>query len=935
MTEVSLMREQNRKIPWRPWRWLITFIGVSVPRRLRADWRREWEAELHCHETQLAQWDKLTWRTKLDLLWHGLGALMDALWMQPRRLEDEMIQDLRYGWRMLRKRKGFTAAAVLSLALGIGANTAIFSVVDSILLRPLPYPDAERLVKMSATNITQKQQWEGWNRAGVSLADFREWQGESRSFEEMALYSSGSGYRLTEAGGQKYLIGSRVSLNFFSLLGARVALGRTFQPEDEKPESERVVVLSHAYWVERYQADPNVLGQKLVLNEQPYTIVGVLPAGFRDYFSHYSDSNRERWAPLRVYAPTPVQAWLPINVTHEAATWHGWGGNRHGSYQVLARLKPGVTLEQAQVEMSGIAGQMETRYPESNKNLGAAVFNLHEEVTGSSRRKMLLLLVTFSLVLLIACANVASLLLARGIERAKEMAIRTTLGAGRLRVLRQLLTECLLLAGLGGAVGTLLAVGMVAGIRPLIPADIPRSDAVTLDYRALLFTAGLTLLTTLLFGLLPVWQTAKLNLTEELKEAGRTATESRRSRWWRHALVVSQVALTMILLVGAGLMTRSFLRIYRAELGYDTQRLARMRVPPPYAFEQERAVARARRLLPNEEDAEEWKRYWNPLLEQARNIPGIEDAAFTAGVPPEFEGTRAHMSIPGHAPTDTRFGNIVGGEVVGLEYFRLLKLNLLQGRYFTIEDRADTHAVMIVNESFVRKYFLNQSPIGQTIKFQPKSEYEQPVTIVGVVADTRLRLDRPIEPLYYRPVAQMPLRGLTLLIRTSGDPVQPFDALSKLVRAMNPHRPTDKPVTLDEVWTGYTIKPRFYLAMLGSLAALALLLSAIGIYGVFFLSVSQRTHEIGIRRALGAQDQDVLKLVLRQGVLLALTGQAAGMIGALALTRFVSGWLFEVSATDPLTFIAVAGLLTLVVLLACYAPARRAVRVDPLVSLRG
>jgi predicted permease len=928
------MSEENRKVTWRPWLWLITFIGVSVPCRLRADWRQEWEAELRCHETQLAQWDKLTWRTKLDLLWHSLGALMDALWMQPRRLEDEMIQDLRYGWRMLRKRKGFTAAAVLSLALGIGVNTAIFSVVDSILLRPLPYPGAERLVKMSATNISQKQQWEGWNRAGVSLADFREWQGESRSFEEMALYSSGGAYRLTEADGQKNLIGSRVSLNFFSFLGAQAALGRTFQPDDQRPESERVLVLSHAYWVERYKADPNVLGQKLVLNEQPHTIVGVLAAGFRDYFSYSSDSNRERWAPLRVYAPTPVQAWLPINVTHEAVTWHGWGGNRQGSYRVLARLKPGVTMEQAQTEMSAIAGRMEQRYPESNKNLGAAVFNLHEEVTGSSRRKMLLLLVTFSMVLLIACANVASLLLARGIERAKEMAIRTTLGAGRLRVLRQLLTECLLLAGLGGAIATLLAVGMVAGIRPLIPSDIPRSDAVTLDYRTLLFTAGLTVLTTLLFGLLPVWQTAKLNLTEELKDAGRSATESRRSRWWRHALVVSQVALTMILLVGAGLMTRSFLRIYRAEIGYSTHNLARLHVPPPYAFEPGRAVERARRVVPNEEDIEEWTRYWNPLLEGARKLPGIENAAFTTGSPLEGTGTMTHMSIPGYASADPKRPLIGNGEVVSPDYFQVLNLNLLQGRLFTADDRSDAQSVIIVNESFARTYFPGQSAAGQTIKFHPSSKFDQSVTIVGVVADTRVRLDRQIEPHYYQPVAQMPLRGLNLLIRTSGDPAQPFDALSKLVRAMNPYRPIEKPAKLDEVRAGYTIKPRFYLALLGSLAGLALLLSVIGIYGVFFLSVSQRTHEIGIRRALGAQDRDVLKLVLKQGMLLSLMGQAAGLIGALALTRFVSGWLFEVSATDPVTFIAVAGLLTLVVLLACYAPARRAVRVDPLVSLR-
>jgi len=533
-------------------------------------------------------------------------------------------------------------------------------------------------------------------------------------------------------------------------------------------------------------------------------------------------------------------------------------------------------------------------------------------------------------VLLIACANVASLLLARGIERAKELAIRTTLGAGRLRVLRQLLTECLLLAALGGTLGLLLAAGMVAGIRPLIPVDIPRSDAVTLDYRALLFTLGLTVLTTLLFGLLPAWQTAKLNLSEELKEAGRSVTGSRRSRRWRHTLVVGQVALTMILLVGAGLLTRSFWRIYRVELGYDTHNLVRLRVPPPQPYERERYM----RVRPTDEDAAEWKSYWQPLLDHVRSLPGVVDAAFTTGYPPEGANAQARMRIPGHTPPIPRLGPVISGDIVSDDYFSLLDIRLLEGRYFTAADQADAPPVTIVSESFARTYFPQQSAIGQTLTLNPGSKFELPVTIVGVVADTRARLDKPVEPHHYRPLAQIPLRGYSLLVRTAGNPAESFDALRNAVNSLNPSQPAPKPITLDEVWAGYTIKPRFYLSLLGSLAALALLLAATGLYGTLFLAVSQRRHEIGVRRALGAQDRDVLRLVLGQGMLLALAWLLVGALGALALTRFIRGWLFEVSATDPLTFAAVALLFLSVVLLACYAPARRAVRVDPLAALR-
>lgn len=845
---------------------------------------------------------------------------------------ERLGQDLRFGWRVLRLHRAFTLVAALSLALGIGANTAIFSVVDSILLRPLPYPNAERLVRVMGANLRQRGQWEGWSRVGVPLADFREWQAQSQSFEEMALYTGASGYRTTADADTRYLIGSRVSLNLFSMLGTHAALGRLFVPEDEQPNSPRVTVLSHQFWVERFQADPQVLGKQLVLKEQTYTIVGVLPASFRDYFAYWSRADMERYAPLQTLEPQATQFWLPLKITHEAATWHGYGGNRHGSYSVLARLKSGVTQAQAQTELAAIAAQQAQRYPESNKDLSAAVFNLHEEVTGSSRRKLLLLVVAFALVLLIACANVASLLLARGIERAKELAIRATLGAGRLRLLRQLLTECLLLAGLGSALGLMLAYALVVGIRSLIPVDIPRSDTITLDYRTLLFTLGLSLLATLLAGLLPAWQAAKLNLTEELKEAGRSVTESRRNRGWRHSLVVSQVALTLILLTGAGLLTRSFWRVAYVDVGYDTANLVRLRVPPAGPENIERY--RRQRFVPNPEDIQEWQQYWQPLLTQARALPGIVDAALTSGYPVEGFSGPLHLRIPGHPTAEPRFGTMIPSNTVSVDYFRLLNLRLLTGRYFSAADHGETPAVIIVSETFARTYFPNQSAVGQIVTLDPGSKIEAPATIVGVVSDTLARLDRPLEPHVYRTITQVPLFSYNLLVRTTGPPEASFEALRNLARTFNPHYPPDKPVTLDEARTRLTIKPRFYLALLGSLASLALVLAVTGIYGTLWLTVNQRTHELGVRRALGAQDGDLLRLVLRQGVGLVLAGSALGLLGAWGLTRFIRGWLVEISPTDPLTFVLVTVVLLLAALLACYLPARRATRIDPLVALR-
>ena len=872
--------------------WLIVFIGVIVPRRLRSDWKQEWEAELRYRELLLADWDKLNWKTKSDLLRRGLGAFRDALLLQPRRLEDEMFQDLRYGARLLLKHKGFAAVAVLSLALGIGANTALFSVVDAVLLRPLAFRDSDRLVKVLETNSQR-----GWDRLMISFSDFADWQSQSQSFEEMAALLN-TRFRVTGVDAPEEVAGNRASANFFTLLGVKAAIGRTFLPEDEKPDGERVAVLSYKYWVSRSGADPNVVGRTITLNDKLYVIVGVLPADFRETFQS---------------SPGRAQIWTPAIPAAEAGDRRGPGG-----YMAIARLKPDVTMEQAGADMAATAERLAQAYPKSNQGIGAAVYSLHEEVTGGTRESLLILLAAVALVLLIACANVASLLLARGVERAKEVAIRVAIGAGRGRVIRQLLTESALLSLLGGALGWLLARWIVAAIVPLIPRDVPRTDEIALGYRALLFTMALSVVASLLFGLSPAFQTAKINLTGALKDSGASLSESPRTRWMRHTLVVVQVALTTVLLIGAGLMTGSLVRLYRVDPGFNTQNLLTMSVNLP----------RAKNEVP-----EQWNSFWNSLTDRALGLPGVQGAAVVVPLP--LADSRYAMPIGLQSGAAIPAGDSRASYcTVSPAYFRLMGIGLLQGRSFTADDHADSTPVVVVNETLAHSYFSGQEVIGRLLILRPGSKSEKNATIVGVVADSRARLDEKVSPHFYQLASQDPWPSMYLVARTATDPVNSFGAMRGTVFSINPNQPIGWLTTMDEIWADHTVRPRFYLTLLGSLAGLAIVLAATGIYGVLSHTVSQRTHEIGIRRALGAQDGDVLKLVIRQGMILALIGATAGLIAASLLTRLIRGWLYEVSATDPATFGTVAVVLLLVTFLACYVPARRATRVDPMIALR-
>jgi putative ABC transport system permease protein len=885
------MNDSRQNQRW--WRWLIRLIGVLVPRRLRADWRQEWEAELQWRESQLAEWDKLSRQNKFDLLWHSAGAFMDALWLQPRRWEDEMIQDIRYGARLLLKKPGFTALVLLTLALGIGVNLAIFTVVNSVLLRPLPYRAADRLVKILEIGRQPRL-----DRRYVTLGDFAEWRKQSQSFEGMAAVGQ-IGLRMTGAGDPENTSANEVSANLFELLGVRAALGRTFLPADESPDSTAVAVLSHQYWTTRFGADPTIIGKTLNLNERPHTIIGVLPADFRETFESI---------------PGRAQLWTPVIWNEQALTRHGPGGR-----MVLACLRPGVSLTQAQAEMNVLAERLAQTYPKSNSGIGAAVYRLHEEVTGNSRETLLIFGVAACFVLLIAGANVAGLMLTRGIEREREIAIRAALGAGRWRVLRQLLTENLLLALGGGALGLLLAHWLINVIVPLVPRDLPRANEIGFDRWTLLLTLLTSFGAALLCGLTPAWQATKVKLTEALKDGGHNASENRRSRYWRNAFVVVQLALTLVLLIGAGLLANSLGRLYRVNPGFNTDNLLTMHISLPRT---------------KDEVPQRWNLFWDALLERTRAQSGVQQAAAVMPLPLGDSMFRIHVRVANAVSAQPDEDLLVSQYTVSDSYFETLGLRLVSGRFLSAADQADATPAIVVNETFVQTFFPQQSALGQTVTVDSNQQSAKQAVIVGIVADTRVRLNDRLLPQVYKSIHQFPAPSLYLVARTVNAPEALAAPLRAQVFALDKNLPVGLIRTMDEILAEYARAPRFYLTLLGGFALLALLMAVTGIYGVLSYTISQRTRELGIRLALGAQQRDVLWLVLKQGAGLILGGVMLGLLAAFGLTRLLKSLLFGVSVTDPLTFTLIVLALMTIALVACYLPARRATRIDPLVALR-
>ncbi|MEK6407690.1 MAG: ABC transporter permease [Acidobacteriota bacterium] len=879
---------------------LIALIGVIVPRRLRADWRQEWEAELQYRELLLADWDKLNWKTKSDLLCRSLGAFWDALLLQPRRLEDEVFQDLRYGARMLLKHKGFTAVAVLSLALGIGANTAIFSVVNAVLLRPLPYPQAGRMVLLWGNflkiNITQLH---------AKPAEYVDYRDQTQSFDQVAGFHTAD-LNLTGSGDPRRIAGARVTANLFTLLEAQPAQGRVITADENQPGRDNVAVISHGFWQQRLGGAANMIGQQLKLNDLNYTIIGVMPAEFQ--FPHASFGFAE-----------PAEVWLPLALDPAQVA------ERSGLYaiNVVARLKPQVDLPQAQAELSALAQKFEREYRgyrgPNNADGGwrITVVPLQEQITGASRRALWILFGAVGLVLLIACANVANLLLMRATARQKELGIRVALGARRGRIVRQLLVESMLLAGLGGALGLLLAWWGVRTLALLSPANLPRAAEVNVDGRALAFTLLLAVLTGLVFGFVPAWQASKPDLQHTLKEGGANRTRGRHSG--RELLVIGEVALALPLLIGAGLLLNSFVRLQRVKPGVDADKIliAEINLPAMKYREPARAAA-----------------FFEELTRRVAALPGVEQASF--GTLPILSGAAIidAFSIEGR-PLDLNNPNVSGWQRIAPGYFRTLGIPLVAGRDFSASDTREAGPVAIINETLARHYFPDGNALGKRLTPglpRPDNPFS---TIIGIVKDIPHRtVESQAEPDYFLPFAREPRRDAYLFVRAAVTPAGLAAGVRGEVLAIDGAQPVTSFRMMNEVIASTTAPRRFNTLLFGGFALIALLLAALGIYSVNSYAVTQRTHEIGIRMALGAPAGSVLKLVMRRGLALVLAGLGIGLVGAFVLTRVMAKLLFEVSATDPVTFVSISLLLATIALLACWIPARRATQVDPLVALR-
>jgi predicted permease len=805
-------------------------------------------------------------------------------------------QDLRYGLRSLLKRPGFTAVAVVTLAVGVGANTALFSVVNAVLLRPLAYRDADRLVVAL----------HGGNDP-VSPADFAEWRGQKKVFEQMSAAEFWTP-SLTGRDRPEQLWAVRASDNLFAMLGVEPALGRAFQPGDDQPGAAPVVVLSRRLWLRRFGGDPAVVGQTLTLDGRAHTVVGVMPEGFE----------------FPLFWATKAEMWAPLPLAERA-------GSRGRSLRVFARLKPGVTHAQAQGEMETIARRLALEHPETNAKLDAVVTPLHQKVVGDVKPTLLVLLGAVGFVLLIVCANVANLLLARASARHREMALRLALGATRGRLVRQLLTENLLLAALGAGGGLLLAVWLVGLFVSGVPEDaLPRQQAIGVDSAALAFTALLSLLTAAFFGLAPALSASRTDLNEALKEGGRqSAGGGARGQKLRRLLIVAEVALAMILLAGAGLMLRSFLSLRSLDPGFDQTNLLTMTV----------SVAGTRHAPAPMRAA-----FFREAVERVRRLPGVEEASAINHLPLAGDAWGFSFNIegspepaPGEQPKATY-------RVASPDYFRTMRIPLVEGRAFDERDDEQSPGVVVVNESMARRYWPGVESVGRRIRLASSPADAPWLTVVGVVRDVKQQSwEEEAGPEMYLPYAQSPsyLRNpaphysyLSLVVRTTADPVQSAAAVREAVWAIEPNAPVSGVATMDEVVSRQTWRPRLSTLLLLGFALAALILAAVGIYGVLSYSVAQRTHEIGVRMALGAQARDIRRMVVRQGMALAGLGIAAGLAGAFALTRLMSKLLYGVSAADPPTLAAVAILLGAVAFLACYLPARRATRVDPMEALR-
>jgi putative ABC transport system permease protein len=802
----------------------------------------------------------------------------------------DLWQDLRFGARMLVKQPGFSLIAVLTLALGIGANTAIFSVVNAVLLRPFPYQAPERLVII--------QERESGGGFSPSYPNFVDWRAQNTAFTSIAAVRQNESFNLTGAGEPERLQGQLVSAEFFSTLGIKPLVGRDFLAEEDRAGATPAVILSYGFWQRRFGNDPGIIGQQLTLNDQSYTVVGITPPDFQ--YGLESDIT------------------VPFGLQTQRFSRRG----ADPGTDVVARLKPHVSQQQGETDLNMVAARLEQQYPATNKGRRVLLTPLHESFVGDVRQPLLILLGAVGLVLLIACANVANLLLVRASARQKEMAVRVALGASRATIVRQLLTESVLLAALGAMLGILLAFWGASFIAAQLPNGIPRLQEANVDAPVLIFTIAVSLLTGLLFGLAPALQASRPNLTEGLKE-GERGSSGRRQRL-RSVLVVGEVALTLTLLVGAGLLIQSFRRVLEVDPGFKPQNLLTMQV----------SVNK-----PNgEQNGQQVANFFEQLQQNVRNLPGVKSFAVSNGIP--FGSTNfPPFLIEGRPVTDGKPSGL--RYHVSPAYFQTMGIELLKGRLFTAGDTPNTPMVVIIDEVLAQRYFPNEEPLGQRLKPSADAPSWEIVGIVRHAEPNSLDAQGPTPAQFYLnfnqiPVERLPgyVRRLNLLTRTEAEPLSLAAAVRAQVAALNKDQAVFNVRTMEQT-VAQTVAPRrFSMLLLTVFAVVALALASLGIYGLMSYAVAQRTREIGVRMALGAEVSDVLRLVLGQGMKLALVGVALGLVASLALTRLMKTLLFGVSATDPVTFAVIALLLTGVALLACWLPARRATKVDPLVALR-
>jgi putative ABC transport system permease protein len=810
----------------------------------------------------------------------------------------DLWQDLRYGARMLPKQPGFTLIVVLTLALGIGANTAIFSVVNAILLRSLPYKDADRLVVVS-------ESWPARNLPyiGVDPDTFADWQERNHVFADMAAFANGE-VALTGDGEPEKVASQSVTHNLFALLGASVALGRSFIPDDIKPGQPRVVLISHSLWHRRFGGDPSIIGRKLKITlavPEEATIVGVMPADFQ-------------W---RVTIGKSADLWTPFMGLHVLTKGHSVWQGRY--LTAVARLKPGVSLAQAQAEMTTIAAWVARQYPNYHAELSATVTSLRERLYGDLRPALVMLFGAVAFVLLIACANVANLLLARAATRGKEIALRSALGASRLRIVRQLLTESLLLTVLGASAGLLLANWGVDLIVSLSPPYLLSLESVRINAPVLIFTLAISLATSFFIGLAPAYESSRLNPHESLKESGRGIADSQRRQRLRGLFVIGEIALALALLVGAGLLVNSFARLQAVDPGFNPQNLLTMGVSRNWQHPERQRIE-----------------FFKQAVERLQSLPGVNAAGATSALPLTGSAGGVRFFIEGRPKPPPGQDMLTRVLITDANYFRTMQIPLRYGRLYTEQEATEARGLVLINEALARRYFPNEDPIGKQVAIQSRPPNRNPpVEIIGIVGDVKLdTLDEAAEPTVYWPHSELALPGMTLVIRTSGDPLNVVAAAREAIHSLDPEQPiTD--ISAMESWLAKSMgRARFNTALLTVFAVVALILASVGIYGVMAYAVAQRTQEIGIRMALGAQARDVLMVVIKDGMTLALIGIVIGLLVAFALTRWMETLLFGVRPTDPLTFTVIAAVLALVALVACWIPARQATKVEPMVALR-